>query len=143
MEDPDNPTRILGRADATFWTAWLPGEFWDTHGDHMVGYQEPIYGAGTSHDFDRQAQSEKTKTHRSGIEYGGDIRELGQTLGGSRTGAGYSLPLIPIGNEFKEITEGWSDEKRQAYVDYLEDWLVLSGSYETKPEINILDIFDK
>ena len=70
---------------------------------------------------------------------------MGKHAGGDRTGY-YTLPLIPHGEKFKEITADWDDEKKQAYVDMLEDWLARNrkGMHtKEKVEIDILDIFDK
>ena len=71
---------------------------------------------------------------------------------------------LPMGDYFEEVTEDWPEWKKQAYVDQLEEYLFEMGKlnpdyvsssvmhpsqlykgslYDVKPELDILDVFDK
>ena len=88
------------------------------------------------------------------------MSHIGPNEGEQFTGA----PFIPMGDYFEEVTEDWPEWKKQAYVDQLEEYLFEMGKlnpdyvsssvmhpsqlykgslYDVKPELDILDVFDK
>ena len=158
LEDPASQTQILGSSGtATHPLNYIPKSMYDVHGEDIIGHQEPRLGAGRTY---ADAQWEIARGDE--FQYVGPddvFTKTGQTVpieevinytmgkhaGGDRIGY-YTLPLIPHGEKFKEITADWDDEKKQAYVDMLEDWLARNrkGMHtKEKVEIDILDIFDK